>query len=212
MPSTRAWCVFASIAKRSPARPSTIQISQSGLSRSACCEKTRPARSYQAGARGRGRGGPSRARGSAGSDAGRRPTSACPGRAARRRGAAGSAARGRAGARSPRAGHRRAGGGPSNTVTDATCMCAAPSSRWRKDVSSAVSRSDDMRPPYRVRTRAKVDLSIPGRGRPRSRRGPRRGPPADAPAAAGRAAAAASARPRGRSRSRSRPRRACAPG
>ena len=44
-PSTSAWWVLASRAKRSSSSPSTIQISQSGLSRSSCCEKTRPARS-----------------------------------------------------------------------------------------------------------------------------------------------------------------------
>ena len=43
MPSTSAWWVFESIAKRSPSRPSTSQISQSGLSRSSCWANTRPA-------------------------------------------------------------------------------------------------------------------------------------------------------------------------
>ena len=46
MPSTSAWWVFDSIAKRSPSSPSTSQISQSGLSRSSCWAKTRPARSF----------------------------------------------------------------------------------------------------------------------------------------------------------------------
>ena len=45
MPSTSAWWVFESIAKRSPSSPSTSHTSQSGLSRSSCWEKTRPARS-----------------------------------------------------------------------------------------------------------------------------------------------------------------------
>src|SRR5437764_1891368 len=34
-----------------------------------------------------------------------------------------------------------AGGAPSNVMTAATCMCAASSSRCRKDASSPVSRS-----------------------------------------------------------------------
>ena len=44
-PSTSAWWVFESTAKRSSSRPSTSQTSQSGLSRSSCWESTRPARS-----------------------------------------------------------------------------------------------------------------------------------------------------------------------
>ena len=43
MPSTSAWCVFDRIAKRPPSMPSTSHISHSGLSRSSCCENTRPA-------------------------------------------------------------------------------------------------------------------------------------------------------------------------
>ena len=46
MPSTRAWWVLASRAKRSPSSLSTSQISHSGLSRSSCCENTRPARFF----------------------------------------------------------------------------------------------------------------------------------------------------------------------
>ncbi len=44
MPSTSEWWVLESTAKRSSSRPSTIQISHSGLSRSSCWAKTRPAR------------------------------------------------------------------------------------------------------------------------------------------------------------------------
>ena len=42
IPSTSAWCVLASIAQRPSSRPSTTQISQSGLERSSCCAITRP--------------------------------------------------------------------------------------------------------------------------------------------------------------------------
>ncbi len=42
MPSTNAWCVLASMAQRPSSRPSTTQISQSGLERSSCCAMTRP--------------------------------------------------------------------------------------------------------------------------------------------------------------------------
>ena len=41
-PSTSAWCVLASMAQRPSSRPSTTQISQSGLERSSCCAITRP--------------------------------------------------------------------------------------------------------------------------------------------------------------------------
>jgi len=44
MPSTSAWWVFESSAKRSPCKPSTSHSSQSGLERSSDWEKTRPAR------------------------------------------------------------------------------------------------------------------------------------------------------------------------
>ena len=44
MPSTSAWCVLPRIAKRSPSSPSTSHSSHSGLLRSSCCEKARPAR------------------------------------------------------------------------------------------------------------------------------------------------------------------------
>ena len=43
-PSTSAWWVFETIAKRLRVRPWTSQNSQSGLVRSSCCEKTRAAR------------------------------------------------------------------------------------------------------------------------------------------------------------------------
>ena len=33
------------------------------------------------------------------------------------------------------------GGGPSNSITDATCMCAEESSMWRNEASSALRRS-----------------------------------------------------------------------
>ena len=42
MPSTRAWCVLAISANRSPARRLTREISHSGLSRSSCWENSRP--------------------------------------------------------------------------------------------------------------------------------------------------------------------------
>ena len=42
IPSTNAWCVLASIAQRPSSRPSTTQISHSGLERSSCCAITRP--------------------------------------------------------------------------------------------------------------------------------------------------------------------------
>ena len=42
MPSTRAWWVLQTSAKRPPSTPSTTQISHSGLSRSSCCASTRP--------------------------------------------------------------------------------------------------------------------------------------------------------------------------
>ncbi len=41
-PSTSAWCVFVTMAKRSPFRRWTSQISHSGLARSSSCEKSRP--------------------------------------------------------------------------------------------------------------------------------------------------------------------------
>ena len=41
-PSTSAWCVLASMAQRPSSRPSTTQISHSGLERSSCCAMTRP--------------------------------------------------------------------------------------------------------------------------------------------------------------------------
>ena len=44
MPSTIAWWVLVRIAKRSRSSPWTSHISQSGLERSSCWEKTRPAR------------------------------------------------------------------------------------------------------------------------------------------------------------------------
>ena len=43
MPSTIAWWVLVRSAKRSRSRPCTSHSSQSGLERSSCCEKTRPA-------------------------------------------------------------------------------------------------------------------------------------------------------------------------
>ena len=46
MPSTSAWWVFESSAKRSSSSPSTSHTSQSGLSRSSCCENTRPASAF----------------------------------------------------------------------------------------------------------------------------------------------------------------------
>ena len=44
MPSTSAWWLLPTIAKRSPSRPSTSHSSQSGLLRSSCWEKIRAAR------------------------------------------------------------------------------------------------------------------------------------------------------------------------
>ncbi len=41
-PSTMAWCVFDSMAQRPSSRPSTTQISHSGLERSSCWAMTRP--------------------------------------------------------------------------------------------------------------------------------------------------------------------------
>ncbi len=41
-PSTRQWWTLEMIAQRSSPRPSTIQISQSGLARSSCWDMTRP--------------------------------------------------------------------------------------------------------------------------------------------------------------------------
>ena len=43
-PSTSAWWVFETSAKRSPSSPCTSQISHSGLERSSRWEKIRPAR------------------------------------------------------------------------------------------------------------------------------------------------------------------------
>ena len=43
-PSTMAWWVLATIAHRPCSRPWTIQISQSGLVRSSCCDISRPTR------------------------------------------------------------------------------------------------------------------------------------------------------------------------
>ena len=43
-PSTSAWWLLPTIAKRSPSRPSTSHSSQSGLERSSCWEKIREAR------------------------------------------------------------------------------------------------------------------------------------------------------------------------
>jgi hypothetical protein len=43
IPSTSAWWVLARSAKRPPATPCTSHSSQSGLSRSSCCENTLPA-------------------------------------------------------------------------------------------------------------------------------------------------------------------------
>ena len=42
-PSTIAWCVLPTIAKRPPFSPSISQSSQSGFERSSCCEKIRAA-------------------------------------------------------------------------------------------------------------------------------------------------------------------------
>ena len=146
-PSTSAWWVLASRAKRSSSSPSTIQISQSGLSRSSCCENDAAGQVHAAGAPCPGRAAPWRGRGSAGSDAGRRPSAGGPGRTGRRPAAGGSAARGPAGARWPPGGRRRGEGAPSKSITDATCMCADAFSMCRNDASSPLRRSPTTAPP-----------------------------------------------------------------
>ena len=120
--------------------PSTSHSSQSGLSRSSCCANTRPARSFSWRSE-PGEGGRSSERGSEGSGGDRRPTSGGPARTGRMPAAGGSAGRGRAAARSTRSARHRGEGGPSKSITEATCMCAEASSRCRKDASWALSRS-----------------------------------------------------------------------
>ena len=204
-PSTSAWWVFESSAKRSPSSPSTSQTSQSGLSRSSCWEKTRPARSisWLLGAGGGERGGAHVV-----AQVQVRivdPAAGGPGRAARRPAAGGSAARAGAGARRPRAARRRGEADPRRSSPTATCMCEDGVLQVQErcvESSQPVVRHAALQASARGLER-KAQL-IGGSRPPRApRRGPRRARRAGAPGAAGRAGAAARPRPSTRRPARS---------
>ena len=139
-PSTRAWWLLPTIAKRSPSRPSTSHSSQSGFERSSCCEKIAGGQVAQLLlAAGRRQGGlahvvvevevgvvdPDRAALAEGHEAELLAE-----------------ARDEVKARGDVVAELLvAGGGPSKITVEATCMWAPSRSRWRKEESSPLRRS-----------------------------------------------------------------------
>ena len=139
-PSTSAWCVLANTAQRRSSRPSTTQISQSGLERSSGCAMTRPT-SLRSSLSPPGDGNAvcrrwySMLKCTSSTHTGRPSSKGTKRTFWRYRGTRSSLAS------TIETTSANGGGGPSKIATDAMCMCDTPSSMCRNEASSGLRRS-----------------------------------------------------------------------